>query len=210
MKKIILLSALAMILFLEGSAASVFGQESELPGDQTENSSANLHEELELTLKKVKTHYERVQDSLVKSGVDRDPTLDAAITELEKDRNSTMERLEGLAQVLLESGEDGTRESEDPPDIDYEALEKKFREVLEEMQVYIDAREKHWDGVDIDSEEKLKAELERLIQEQEFLSDMVSDLAAEFDEVWEEVKSGWADKLKEWEDLIEDIFSDLW
>ncbi len=209
MKKIILLSALAMILFLEGSVASVSGQESELPGDQTENSFAGLHEELELTLKKVKTHYERVQDSLVKSGVDRDPTLDAAITELEKDRDSTMERLEGLAQVLLDSGEDGTRESEDPPGIDYEALEKKFTELLEEMQAYIDIREQYWDGVEIDSEEKLKAELEKLIQEHEFLADMVSDLAAELDEVWEEVKSGWGDKFREWEELIRDLFSNL-
>ena len=73
MKKAILIPAIAMILFLEGSVACVSGQESELPGD----SSVDLHEELELTLKKVKTYYERVQDSLVKSGAERDPTLDA-------------------------------------------------------------------------------------------------------------------------------------
>jgi hypothetical protein len=205
MKKIFLLLAIALPLTLHGFSFTVYGQQDAPPGEETED---DLHEELEKTLKKVKTHYERVQDSLDKSGVDRDPTLEAGIKELDTDRNSMMERLEGLAQVLLESEDGGERESEDPPDVDYAKIEEEFMKVLDEMQAYIEEREQYWEDIDIDSEEMLKEELENLIEEQETLTDMVDDLAAEMDEVWEEVKSGWSDKLQEWQDLIGDLFSD--
>ena len=101
MKKIILLLAIAFPLALHGLSFSVYGQQDEPLAEETEPSIGDLHEELEKALKKVKTHYERVQDSLDKAGVDREPTLDAGIKELEKDRHSIIERLEGLAQVLL-------------------------------------------------------------------------------------------------------------
>jgi hypothetical protein len=202
LRKIILLLAVVLLLVLQGLSFSVHGQQEEPP----EPSADDLHEELEKTLEKVKTHYERVQDSLDKTGVDRDPTLDAGIKELEKDRNSTIERLEGLAQVLLESGDEEIRESEDPPDVDYAKIEEEFMKVLSEMQEYIDEREQYWEGVDIDSQEMLEEELAKLLEEQEVLKEMVDGLAAELDEVWEEVKSGWSDKLQEWQDLIGDLF----
>jgi hypothetical protein len=207
MKKIILLLAIAFSLALHGLSFSVYAQPEEPPAEETEPSVDVLHEELEKTLKKVKTHYERVQDSLEKTGVGRDPTLEAGIKELEKDRNSTIERLEGLEQVLLEAGEEGERESEDPPDVDYEKIEEEFMKVLNEMQAYIEEREEYWADIDIDSQEMLEEELAKLMEEQEVLKEMVDSLAAEIDEVWEEVKSGWSDKLQEWQDLISDLFS---
>ena len=207
MKKIILLLAIALPLALHGLSFSVYGQQDEPPGEETEPSVDDLHEELEKTLKKVKAHYERVQDSLDNAGVDRDPTLEAGIKELEKDRNSIFERLEGLAQALLEAGDEGGRESEDPPDINYEEIEEEFMKVLDEMQAHIEEREQYWEDIDIDSQEMLEEELAKLMEEQEALKDMVDDLAAELDEVWEEVKSGWSDKLQEWQDLIQDLFS---
>ena len=207
MKKIILLLAIAFPLALNGLSFSVYGQQDEPLEEETEPSDGDLHEELEKTLKKVKTHYERVQDSLDKAGVGRDLTLEAGIKELEKERNSTTERLEGLAQVLLEAGDEGERESEDPPDIDYAKIEEEFMKVLDEMQAYIDEREQYWEDIDIDSQEMLEEELAKLLEEQEALKEMVDGLAAELDEVWEEVKSGWSDKLQEWQDLITDLFS---
>jgi len=206
MKKVFFLMTIVFFFVSEGSFINVCSQQSELPGEPNDASTQDLEGELEKTLKKIKIHYGRVQNSLEETDADRDPTLDAAINELEKDRNSMIERLEGLAQVLLNAGEEGERESEDPPDLNYEVIEAEFREVLDEMQAYIDERQQYWEGREIDGEQMLREELERLIEEQEILRGMVDGLAEELGEVWEEVKSGWSDKLKEWEDLIRDLF----
>jgi uncharacterized protein YlxW (UPF0749 family) len=205
---ILWLATAILVPLYSGVTFSAYAQQDGPPELETEPSAIDLHEELEKTLTKVKTHYERVQDSLEKSGVERDATLEAGIKELEKDQDSMIERLEGLAKVLLKSEDGEERETEDPPDVDYAKVEEEFVKVLDDMQAYIDAREQHWEDVDIDSEQKLKEELTNLVEEQEVLKDMVDDLADEIEEVWEEVKSGWSDKLQEWQDLISDLFSD--
>jgi len=204
-KRVVLNFTLAFFLAFGSMFCSEYEQQLEEAESNSDYTMEDLEAELDKTLKKVKDHFDRIQDHLDYAGVGRDPVLDEAIQELEKEQQSLLERLEGLGTILLNAHE--KKEGfEEQSETTFEDVEVEAFNALHEIDAYIEEREQYWEGREVDPETMLEEELRSLEEEQERLEEMLGGLEASLEEAWEDVIGGWGESLEEWQILVEDLF----
>jgi hypothetical protein len=205
MRLFLSVTALALSLVLTLPLSNVWGQPNTNAEGESSPSMEDLEKELNKTLKLTKTHFEDIQKHLDQAGVDRDPLLDEAIKELEKDNQSLMEIFEGLGSLLLKAHTKPGRDTGQEEGTPLADLELEFMDALEAMNEYIAEREKYWEGKEVDPDTMLEEELKQLQDEQEFIEGIIEQLAAALADSWKEVLAGWGDSLEEWEALVKDL-----
>jgi hypothetical protein len=192
---------LISLILLFGFLPTAYGQDD----DASEPTIEDLEKELDSALKLVKNHFDDVQDRLEEAGSDRDPTVDKAIRELEKEQQDLMATFEGLGSILLEAHTKPGEPCEPKSKTTFEDVEDEFRDAIKEMEKYIAEREAYWEQHESDPDTTLNEELKQLQSEQEFLEKLVAPLAEALKDSWDDVTAGWGDALQEWEDTVRSL-----
>lgn len=197
---------IVLILMLALGTWSSFARSEEI--DPVEGESEPTLEDLEVEFKKtldaIKRHFEKVQENLEQAGMDREPAVDQAIKELEKEQQSMLETLEGLGTILLEA-HSPKEPYEEQSTTTFEDVEDDFWKVINDLEAYIEEREKYWEAREADPDTMLEEELARLQQDQKSLEEIVAPLTVALEEAWKDVIGGWGDVLDEWQKFVEDL-----
>ena len=205
MKNITLL-ILAFFLICGDMIPPAYGQQENGTGEASEVTTEDLEKELDLTLKSVKNHFEDVQKHLDEAGAGRDPALDEAIKELEKEQQSLMNTFERLGALLLKVHSKLKKQGDQQSTTTLKDLEEEFLDALMSINLYIEKREESATGNETSSETVVEDELRRLQEDEEFIEGIVEQLASALADAWKDVIFEWGDALKEWQELIKDMY----